>query len=131
MSSRMSFEPSSLMADQRYGQHASPMELGLCRKLRGVADDSPQQLRSLAMELLEALKDECGGGTAMIMVSRFAMGLGPPDCEVRHSEPGSKDGLACALWFELGAEDDSKQTAFIRHVRARVCAASRPVLART
>ena len=117
------------MVDQRYGQHTSPMELGLYRKLRGVADDSPQQLRSLAMEVLTALKDECGGGTAMILVSRFAMGLGPPDCEVKYNEPGSKDGLACAVWFELGSEDESKQTAFIRHVRDCFCAAIPPLLA--
>lgn len=114
MSSRMSFEPSSLLADERYGQHTSPMELGLYRRLQAVADE-PQQLRSMAMKLLDVLKDECGGGTAMVMVSCFAAA---PECEVRYNEPGSKDGLACAVWFELGLEDDdSKQTAFIRHVR--------------
>ena len=110
----MSFEPCSLVADARYGQHTSPMELGLCRRIRTVVDQ-PEQLQTLALELLQALKDECGGSTTMIMVSCFSMA--DPDCTIRHDEPGSKDGLACAMWLVLDSHDkDSKQTAFIRHV---------------
>ena len=96
----MSFEPSSLVADDRYGQHRSPMELGLYRRLQAVSDE-PQQLCDVATGLLEVLKDECGGGTAMVMISCFVTGA--PECEVRYNEPGSKDGLACAVWFELGS----------------------------
>ena len=116
----MSFEPSSLVADERYGQHRSPMELGLYQRLQLVADE-PQRLRDMATGLLEMLKDECGGGTAMVMISCFVTGA--PECEVRYNEPGSKDGLACAVWLELGSKvDDSRQTTFIRHVREHVCA---------
>ena len=102
------------MSDDRYGQHTSTMELGLCRRIRTVVDQ-PEQLQTLALELLEALKDECGGSTTMVTVS--CSGMTTPDCEVRHDELGSKDGLACAVWLVLDSHDkDSKQTAFIRHV---------------
>jgi hypothetical protein len=117
MSSRMSFEPSALMADERYGRHPSPIELGLCERVRSVADSTdPEAMRTLALELLEALKEECGGGTTMVMLSNGTMAV---DCVVRHDERGSKDGLACAVWLLLDPQDDaeSKQTTFIRHVR--------------
>ena len=123
MSRRMSFDPSSLMADQRYVRLTCTMEPGLIARLQSCLDpeeDLPA-LKELARELLDALKEECGGGTSLIMVSRFAMG--EPICEVRYDEPGNRDGLAAAVWLLLAgssaesAEEPAspRQTTFIRH----------------
>ena len=117
----MSFEPSALVADQRYIRLTCGMEPGLATRLKACLDPEEDlaALRALALEMLPALTEECGGGTSLIMVSRFAMG--EPICEVRYDEPGNRDGLVAAVWLLLAGsagEDEAatpKQTTFIRH----------------
>ena len=82
------------------------MERGLLLRVRAAfsgevlqTERGPPELRELCGELLEALKEECGGGTASVMVSRFAMV--PPTCEARYDEPGTMDGLALAVFLPL------------------------------